>query len=312
MRQVTAREVDRDGGSAGSTDDVGSDATEDFIRRNPWLVTFARFGWIAKGVVYLLTGAVAVTVALDPYSDGAESSDGQADPSGAVSKIAQQPFGELLLWAMAVGLFVYALWRIVTVVLPAEINGHSVLRRIGYTASAATYVALGFTAVSLARRPGSSGGGGQESQDSQVTSATRSVMEWTGGRWLVGVAGLVVLGVGCYFAWKAISASFENELVHRSIGPLSWSAVRALGRAGWFGRAVMMWLIGVFVIRAALQYDPDEARGLDDSLRRVADSPLGTAVVYVVAVGLVLYGSFCLITAPARKLVATDEDTVAS
>ena len=59
-------------------------------------------------------------------------------------------------------------------------------------------------------------------------------------------------------------------------------------------------------------FDPDEARGLDDSLRRVADDSLGMVLVLVVALGLTIYGAFCVITSPARKVVATDEDTVAS
>ena len=298
------------GGDVGSDDDVGSDAAERFIQRHPGIVRFARVGWAAKGVVYLLTGFLAFTVAADPHGGSSESS-GQADPSGAVSTIARQSYGTVLLWAMALGLFLYAAWRIVTVLLPAELDGHAVLRRIGYSVSAITYVALGLTAVSLARRPGSSGGSGSQ-QDSQVTEFTRSVMEWPAGRWLVGLAGVIVVGIGGYFLSKGISASFEKELEHRKVGPFSWQAIQTMGRVGWIGRAVMMGLIGVFVTRAAIQFDPDEARGLDDSLRRVADSTVGMILVLVVAAGLTLYGAFCVVSSPARKVVATDEDTVAS
>jgi hypothetical protein len=300
-----------DDGSTDTDDEVGSDATEEFIQRHPGIVEFARVGWAAKGIVYLLTGILAFTVAADP-NGGAGGQGSQADPSGAVSKIAQQPYGSVLLWAMAVGLFVYAAWRIVTVLLPADLDGHAVLRRIGYSVSAAVYVGLGLTAVSLATRPGSAGGGDGQGQDSQVTTITRSVMEWPAGRWLVGLGGLVVIGIGVYFAWKGISGSFEKELSHRSIGPLSWNVIRGMGRIGWLGRAVMMVLIGVFVTRAAINFDPNDARGLDDSLRRVADNDLGMVLVVIVAVGLALYGAFCIVSSPARKVVATDEETVAT
>jgi len=291
-------------------EDTGSDAAEQFVRRHPGVVRLAKIGWAAKGVVYLLIGILAFTVAANPHGGG-ESSDSQADPSGAVAKIAQQPYGTVLLWLIAIGLFVYAAWRIVTVLLPAEVDGHSTLRRIGYSVSAATYIALGATAISLATKPGSSGSSG-ESQDSQITELTRSVMEWPAGRWLVGLAGLVVIGVGAYFLWKGVAAKFEQELEHRSVGPLSWKAISTMGRIGWIGRATMMGLIGVFVVRGAMQFDPDEARGLDDSLRRVADSTGGTALVGVVALGLTLYGAFCVVSSPARKVIATDDDAVAS
>jgi hypothetical protein len=288
-------------------DDVGSEAAEEFIRRHDWLIRFGRIGWAAKGVVYLLIGVLAFTIAAKPF---APTADGQADPSGAVATIAQQPFGGVLMWVMALGLLTYAAWRIVTVLLPARLSTHALARRVGYTASALTYLALALTAVSLARRPGSSGGSGRESQDAQVAQVTRSVMEWTGGRWLVGLAGLVVIGVGLYFLYKGVSASFEDDLEHRSVGPFSWTIIRTMGRVGWVGRAVMMALIGVFLVAAAIDYDPSEARGLDDSLRRVADSSIGVVLVYVVAIGLVLYGAYCIVSTPARRLVATDDDAV--
>lgn len=302
--------------SSGPDDDVGSDAAEDFIQRHPSVIKLARVGWAAKGVVYFLTGVLAFTIVADPFGsqDGSQSGGGnsdQADPSGAVSKIAQQPFGEVLLWVLAVGLFLYAIWRIVTVILPADVSGDSVIRRIGYVVSAATYIVLGVAAVSLARQPGSSGSDNSQSQDSKVTEVTQSVMEWTGGRWLVGIAGLVVIGIGVYFFWKGVSGSFENQLEHRAVGPFSWRVIRIMGRIGWIGRAVMMALIGVFVTRAAYEFDPDEASGLDDSLRRVADNTVGMVLVVVVAVGLVAYGAYCIVSTPSRKLVASDEDSVA-
>lgn len=306
--------TDSDRSFDGPDDDVGSDAAEEFVEQHPGIVKFARIGWAAKGVVYVLTGLLAFTIAADSgNSQQSGGSSGQADPSGAVATIAQQPFGRLILWVVAAGLFLYAAWRIVTVLLPADVDGHSVLRRIGYSVSAATYILLGITAVSLASKPGSSGGGnGGSSQDSQVTEVTRSVMEWPAGRWLVGLAGLVVIGIAVYFGYKAYTASFEKELEHRSIGPFSWHVVRIVGCVGWIGRSAMMTLIGLFVTRAAIEFDPDEARGLDDSLRRVADDTLGMVLVLVVALGLTFYGAFCVLTAPARKVVATDEDTVAS
>lgn len=291
-----------------SGDDVGSEAVEQFVHRHPWMVKFARIGWAAKGVVYLLTGVLAFVVAAAPFRESSSNAE-QADPSGAIAKIAEQPFGTFLLWSMAVGLIVYALWRFVTVILPAGTDAHAVLRRVGYAVSGIIYVALAITAIALARRSGSSDGG--QSQDTQVSELTADVLAWTGGRFLVGLVGLVLIGIGAYFFWKGVTASFEKELEHRSVGPFSWRVIRAMGRVGWIGRATMMALIGVFVTRAAIRFDPDEARGLDDSLRRVADSSIGMVVVYVVAVGLVLYGAFCIISTPVQKLVATDEDTVA-
>jgi hypothetical protein len=295
--------------SSPSHDDrIGSDTAEAFVRRHPWVVALGRAGWLAKGVVYTLTGVLALTVVADPF----DVAEGEANQTGAVAKIAQQPFGELLLWAMAIGLFIYAAWRIVTVALPADTDGHSVLKRIGYVVSAVVYVVLGVTAISLARRPGSPASGSAPSEDARIETFTADVMGWTGGRWLVGAAGLVVFGIGVYFLVKAVTRKFEKELEHRAVGPLSWDAIRTIGLVGWIGRAAMMMLIGVFLVRAAWRFDPNEARGLDDSLRRIADDSLGVMLVFVVAIGLIAYGVFCIVTAPSQKLIATDDRTVAS
>jgi hypothetical protein len=287
---------------------VGSDTAEAFLHRHPWVVGVGRVGWFAKGVVYALTGVLAMTVVADPF----DVSGGEANQTGAIAKIAQQPFGELLLWAMAIGLFVYAAWRLVTIALPADTDGHAILKRVGYAVSAFVYVVLGITAISLARQPGSSGDATTEGEDSRIGTFTADLMSRSGGRWLVGLIGLVVIGIGVYFFVKAVTRKFEQELEHRSVGPFSWEAIRTMGFVGWIGRAAMMGLIGVFLVRAAVQFDPNEARGLDDSLRRVADHSFGVVLVFVVAVGLILYGAFCMITAPTQKLIATDDRTVAS
>ncbi len=286
---------------------VGSDATEAFLHRHPWVLDVGRAGWLAKGVVYTLTGVLALTVVADPF----DVSEGEANQTGAIAKIAQQPFGQALLWAMAIGLFIYAAWRIVTVALPADTDGHALLKRVGYVVSAIVYVVLGLTAISLARHPGTSESGAQ-AEDSRIGSFTAAVMGWTGGRWLVGAIGLTVIGIGVYFFVKGVTGRFEKDLEHRSVGPLSWKAIRAMGVVGWIGRAAMMGLIGVFLVRAAIQFDPNEARGLDDSLRRIADHSFGVLTVFVVAIGLMVYGLFCIVTVPTQKLVATDDRTVAS
>lgn len=284
--------------------DIGSETAEAFVRRHPELVTFGRVGWVAKGVVYALMGLLALTLATNRFG-GAD--DEEANQTGAISKIAQQQYGPLLLWLLAIGLFVYSAWRLVTVALPAGTKGKAWINRVGYTVSALLYAFLGFTAISIARDPGTAGTADQR-EDAKVEQMTADVLGWTGGRYLVGFAGLVVLGIGAAFAWKGIGGSFAKQVERRRVGPFSWNLIEKMGVVGWIGRGAMMGLIGWFVLRAAIEYDASEAQGLDESLRRVADEPLGTALVLVVAVGLFVYGAFCLVTVPSVKLVASDDE----
>jgi len=127
-------------------------------------------------------------------------------------------------------------------------------------------------------------------------------MEHSGGRWLVGLVGAILIGIGAYFAHKGITASFRKELQGGGVGPLTTDQIARAGQVGWCARAGMMGLLGFFLIRAAVQFSPDEAEGLDGALRRLAATTWGTAAVIAMGVGLLVYGTFCVVSAPIQRL----------
>ncbi len=290
----------------GSSDEVGSEAAERAARSNPAVIAFARVGWVAKGVVYGLVGVLALTIVFG--AQGSSSSNGgsgeEASQSGALAKIAESPAGSILLYVLAAGLVIYALWRLFTVIMPADNDAESWLTRAGYLVSAVVYSVLAWTAFTIASSGGSSG---QQSEDAKVERVTRDFLEMTGGRAIVFGAGAALIVIGAVFLYKAYSAKFEKQLEHRGVGPISYRMIVAMGRIGWVGRAGMMAVIGYFLCRAAWRFDPDEAKGLDGSLRQAAGSTVGTILVIVVGAGLLIYGAFCVISAPRRRLVPADE-----
>lgn len=283
-----------------NNDQVGSDQAKAFARDHPGLVRLGRAGWVAKGVVYTLTGVLALAVALQ--STGSGSGGEEASQSGAIATIADQPAGAFLLIVITAGLALYVAWRLVSVLLPADNDAHAWVTRAGYLLSAATYTLLGWSAISFARRPGTSEG----SEDARVEQLTREALANSGGRVAVFIVGAVIIGAGAYFLYKGGAATFESDLAPGSVGPISHHTLVVLGQAGWIGRGLMMGVIGFFIARAAVQFDPDDAVGLDGALRRVADSPFGTALIVAVAVGLIMYGIFCALSSPKRLLVGAD------
>ncbi|NNE12588.1 MAG: DUF1206 domain-containing protein [Ilumatobacter sp.] len=273
-------------------DDV-ADGVEETVRDRPWLETLAKVGWVAKGIVYMLMGATATQIARQ------ESSDDDASPSGALNRVMEQPGGRVLLGVLAAGLILYSLWRVLSV---AVIRGHELSAwadRIGYTFSAAFYAALAYAAiraVQAGREPG---------RDSTVERLSRRAMESTLGRGAVLAAGLITVAVGLYFiVGKAIRRSFVDDLrgVERGDEQMTDRALVVAGVVGWIGRGVVTVFVGFFVTRAAIRFDPDEARGFDAALREVATSDRGTWIVWAVSVGLVLYGAFCLFSHQRRML----------
>ena len=290
-----------------TNDDVGVQHAEDFARHHPGLVKLGRVGWVAKGIVYGLTGFLALFIAFGSSSGSAtQPTNGapaqEASTTGAIAKIAGTTGGTVLLCVIAVGLVLYSLWRIVSALLPASSDASSWLTRVGYMISAITYLVLAWAAVSIVRYPGNP----QKSEDSKVESFTRDLLGHSYGRIAVFVVGVVLMIIAGAFLWKAITASFTSQLSARPVGPVSHRMIVAMGRVGWVGRSAMMGLIGFFLCRAAWLFDANEAQGLDGSLRKAATSDVGTVLAVVVAVGLLVYGVFCVISAPRRLLVAAD------
>lgn len=292
------------GGSVGAakSDDLGIQRAEQFARDHPAIVHFGRVGWIAKGLVYGLTGVLALLIGLHAATGSSESQDDEASQVGAIARLAETSFGGLLLVTVAAGLVVYSAWRLLSVFLPADNDLYAWLTRAGYLVSAAMYVALAWTAVVFVRSPG----GQAESEDSRIESFTTDVMEMRWGRQAVFVIGVALVMIAAAFVWKGISASFRSQLLPNGVGPISHEALVILGRVGWLGRAGMMSLIGFFLARAAWRFDPNDAQGLDGSLRKATSSGPGTWLVLAVGVGLLVYGVFCAVSAPRQRLVGAD------
>jgi hypothetical protein len=116
----------------------------------------------------------------------------------------------------------------------------------------------------------------------------------------------VVVGVGIYFLIKGARASFRDELEPRGVGPVSHESIVTMGRVGWVGRGIVMGLIGWFLIRAAVEFRPAAAKGFDGSFREVTETAIGPFIVALAAVGLIVYGAFCVISAPRQRLKGAD------
>jgi hypothetical protein len=286
----------------------GSDRAAQLAHDHPSLVTIARAGWIAKGIVYALVGILAVPIALSGLDrDQGAGAGREASQRGAVAELADSGAGVLALWAVAVGLALYVLWRLFSIILPAGNDAKSWATRAGYGVSVVVYSFLAWSAISMARNGGkASSTSGSNSEDAKVERFTRDVMEMTGGRWLVGLAGVVVIAVGAYFINRGATASFRKELEPGGVGPISGRSLVRLGQVGWIGRGVMMLLVGWFVARAAIEFDPDEAHGIDGALRDATSSTLGAVLALVVALGLLVYGVFCVLSSPKARLTGAD------
>jgi uncharacterized protein DUF1206 len=269
---------------------------------HPGLVKAGRAGWFAKGVVYVLAGFLALSVAAKAsgWSDAASAAGNQeASPTGAIKTVAGSPGGTALLWLLAIGMFLYAAWRVVSALLPGGTDAKAVLHRIGYVVSAIVYSTLAFSAIALARHSAKSENGNQK-----VTDISASVMEHSAGRLLIGAAGAIIIAAGLYRVYKGVTMDVNDELDLSGMSPVRVRWTQRLAAIGEIGRGIGIGLVGFFMLRAAITFDANEATGLDGALRRLATETWGLVVVAAVGIGFVAYGIFCLATFTHRRLQA--------
>jgi hypothetical protein len=255
-------------------------------RQFEWL---ARAGIATRGVIYAIIGVLAIKLAL---GSGGETTNQQ----GALAEIAKQPFGKTLLIFTAIGLAGYAIWRLVRAAV-----GHGpeatddTKERIDGVASGIGYLSLFITAASILIGSGSGGTGGPD-------KATGGVLGWPGGQILVGIAGLIIVGMGLQQGYKGITKKFcENSKTEQMSAGVERSFA-ALGVFGHLARMVVFGLMGYFLLRAAIDYDPDKAIGLDGALAALRDASYGPFLLGVVAAGLIGFAAYSIADARYRKV----------
>lgn len=260
---------------------------------SPAMDAAARWGFVARGVIYLLIGVLALQIA---FGGGGK----QADRGGALAEIAEQPMGSVLLWVLGIGLVGMALWRLSEALFGAAgPDGGKKGKRL---LSAGRFVFYGFVAYSvLAFAAGDKGSGGGSS-DQQSQDVTAKALELPGGQWIVGIVGVGIAVAGLWVGVRAVLRKYHKHLKLSQMSHRARKFTDVTGVGGGAGRGILFTAVGVFVVQAAVEYQPDKAKGFDDTLRSFTDTPAGPWLLAAVALGLALFGIFSFAMARWRKV----------
>jgi hypothetical protein len=248
--------------------------------------TLGRAGLAARGVIYILVGALAVQIAFG------KSGGKEADRQGALQTVAQSPGGTLLLWLLAIGLAGMALWRFSEAIWgQSGPDGHKATKRLSSLARGIFYAVVCGSTVAFIIGAGGPGSSDKKSKD----WSGKAMHDIPAGRWLVLLVGLGLIGGGIAIAVRAMKTKFEKKLNTHQMSPPVRKAVKTIGVVGLSTRAVVYAAAGIFLAYAGITFDPDKAKGVDGTLREFAHTGAGPLLLVLIALGLIVFGlySFC-------------------
>ncbi|GAA2699762.1 DUF1206 domain-containing protein [Micromonospora olivasterospora] len=268
-----------------------AEATAARAANSRWLELLARAGFVGYGIVHLLFAWLALQIAFG------RSSGASGDQAGALSTLADEPLGRFLCAAIAVGLLAMAVWQALEAAAGhlAERGRRRVVERL--TSAGRTLVYLYFAWLAWKVFSGA-GSGGADQQE----ALTGRLMTSSGGRWLVGLAGLVLAAVGVGLVVYGWRKKFVRHLKTGEMTPRTHTLARRLGTAGYVAKGVAYGIAGLLVVVAALTYDPQKARGLDAALRLLREQSYGPLLLSLVALGIAAFGVYCFLQSRYRKV----------
>ena len=272
-----------------------ADEVAETIGKHVWVERLARFGYAAKGIVYIVVGVLATMTAAGV---GGEATGAQ----GALRSIARQPYGTVMLGIVAVGLTAYVIWRWVQAITDADDKGtgaKGIALRVGYAFSGLVYAGLALTAARILF------GARDDDRPSAAQSWTARIMALPFGDWLVILAGLAVIGFGLYQCYKGYKAKFRKRLKEDEMSERGIVWATRSGRVGFIARGVVFLIVGGFLLQAARHYNSMEAQGLDGALQLLAQHSSGKWMLGLVALGLVAYGLYMLVEARFRRIAGS-------
>ncbi|WBB71637.1 DUF1206 domain-containing protein [Micromonospora sp. WMMD1128] len=265
-------------------------ATAAQAKNSRWLELLTRVGFIGYGIVHLLLAWLALQIAFGKSGE-------EGNQNGALRTLGEQPLGKFVLVAIAVGLFAMAIWQAFQAVIghQSKTGKERIFERIASVVRVIVFTWLGWTAIKVVRDASAN-------SSNQQQQLTEKLMASDGGRWLVGLAGLVLAAVGVGMVIYGLKKKFERNLKTGEMSRKTHQLTRRLGMVGYAARGAVFAITGLLIVVAAVKYDPEKARGLDAALRTLRDQAYGPWLLSLMALGIAAFGVYCFFQSRYRKV----------
>jgi len=254
-------------------------AKEQIPETKKWVEHFARFGYAAKGAIYVLVGLLSAIAAFG-------SGGGATGRKGVFLEIAQQPYGKFLLGLVGIGFVAYGVWRFVQSIQDAENKGNDIkglLMRGGYMLSGMLYLYFAYFAYQLISTSTSNNGGKK--------FLIEQMLQWPIGEFLVGLLSLIVLIKGIYQIIKVLNGSYKKSLNNAGMQKELKTTYLKMGQFGLVARGIVYGIVSFFLAKAALTSSASQAKGTSGVFNFLTATG-GPILMGIIAIGLMGYGVF--------------------
>lgn len=251
-----------------------------------WVDPLMRFGYAARGFVYVIVGVLAFVASVD----GGRTPDSKA----ALGALLQMPFGKLLLGLIALGLVAYSIWCFIGAGLDLDNKGTDAKgwgARLAQIVSGAVHLALAFTATALARGTESPSDGGDRTEH-----WTATLMQQPLGRWLVALIGVAAIALGVQHFVKAFREKYKENIRYTQMA----ARLDPMLKLGLVAHGVVIVLVGIFFIWAAWTSDASRAGGMRDALLIVRNADASQTLFTALGLGLIGFAAYCFVEAAFR------------
>ncbi|MBM7693417.1 hypothetical protein JOC77_002857 [Peribacillus deserti] len=246
----------------------------------PWIKKFARAGFMAKGTVFFLAGILSLLAACGIGSKAKGT-------SGVFASVVSKPYGEIIVWIIALGLVGYILWLFFQIINQQSQNKHGmkdIIKRIGYAISCGIYIGLAGRAFSLAAHAGNSGNTKQ--------TWTEMLLSAEAGQWIIGLIGIGIFGCGMYEMYAGWSKGFLKQFDLAGMSENEVAVTKKAGMLGLTAKGIVFCFLGYFVVKMAVTVNPNNPKGLDGALEKMLHQAYGPWILGVTSIGLAIYGLY--------------------
>lgn len=246
---------------------------------------FTRTGLAIKGIIYVLSGTLAIIAAAGP---GGRT----VGRMGVLRWLNELPAGPALLLLIGIGLLGYVVLRLMQAIKDTNHKGRSwkgLARRTGYLISGIVYLVFLIGSIYILFPKA------DVWQEEEVNYLNK-ILGLPAGNIAVAIAGVFSFGYGIFEIVRGGKGSYKHHLSLQQVKKSRRLLLNAVGAVGYVARGIVLGLIGFFVVRAAFEAYVDEV-GFTSKALEFISAYLGPFVMGIIAAGLALYGIFMFVKA---------------